>query len=284
MGKLKAEWQRTDIPEPVKVKLWLAMKENTSHPSWQQAVARMEFSQEEEKYVRTSYDTYRALKQEIRLMPVSVVEALDNQELRRWILSVRLEPQAQTAPVEAGPPALASNDWSLRSLLEEGFQEWEAAVLVRVWNLPLDPADLMAGYAKSLLTSLREARRQFPGAPLAYLWVLGIARFCRNMGLSAASPEVGVFLRFERLSRRYEPWRSAAAGFVFWDDMELQEEGGSVQATALYDLIRNVVDRIQRDDLERLMAMGRGRQAVDFAPSSVAQLERRVEAAVRSGP
>jgi hypothetical protein len=88
MGKLKADWQKTDIPKHVKIQLWLAMKDNTTHTSWQQAVARIAFEESDKWYVSTTYDTYKALKQEIESMPREEIDTLPD-ELRAWIYSIR---------------------------------------------------------------------------------------------------------------------------------------------------------------------------------------------------
>lgn len=103
MGKLKPEWQKTDIPKHVKIPLWLAMKDNPTHVSWQQAIANIKFEESDDKYVRTTYDTYKALKQEIESMPKKEIDTLPD-ELRAWIHSIRqgskLEETVEQQPKE----------------------------------------------------------------------------------------------------------------------------------------------------------------------------------------
>lgn len=88
MGKLKPYWTKTDIPKSIKVKLWLAMKDNPTLESWQQAIAKMDFEKSDDKYIKTSYDTYRNLKDEIKSMPKEEIDTLHH-ELRVWVYSIR---------------------------------------------------------------------------------------------------------------------------------------------------------------------------------------------------
>ena len=88
MGKLKPNWQKTDIPKHIKIELWQAMKGNPTLTSWQQAIANMHFVEPDDKHVKTSYDTYISLKKEVKLMPLEEVETLP-QDLQQWILQLR---------------------------------------------------------------------------------------------------------------------------------------------------------------------------------------------------
>ena len=88
MGKLKPDWQKTDMPKHIKIELWRAMNDNTTLTSWQQAIANMHFVKSDDKYVKTSYDTYTSLKKEVKLMPLEEVETLP-QNLQQWIFQLR---------------------------------------------------------------------------------------------------------------------------------------------------------------------------------------------------
>ena len=86
--KLKANWVKTDIPKHVKIRLWLAMKDNPTYQSWQQSTAGGDFEESDDKYVRLSYETYKSLKDEIIQMPLEEVGTLPL-ELQSWILALR---------------------------------------------------------------------------------------------------------------------------------------------------------------------------------------------------
>jgi len=86
--KLKANWVKTDIPKHVKIRLWLAMKDNPTYQSWQQSIAGGDFEESDAKYVRLSYETYKSLKDEIIQMPLEEVDTLPL-ELQSWILALR---------------------------------------------------------------------------------------------------------------------------------------------------------------------------------------------------
>lgn len=84
MAKLKPVWMLTDIPKPVKIKLWRLMKDYPTYRSWIGAVtgkahdnAEQEcLTDDQAQYVRMSPDTYQALKGELRNMPVEEVAQL----------------------------------------------------------------------------------------------------------------------------------------------------------------------------------------------------------------
>ena len=95
MGKLKAPWVITDIPKDIKVELWRAMINNYTYIDWQKAVGKIDYEalslkdeQELNKYIKTSYETYKRLKKEIKLMPKQEVDTLP-QNLKIWIYSIR---------------------------------------------------------------------------------------------------------------------------------------------------------------------------------------------------
>lgn len=90
MGKLKPSWQKTDMPKHIKIELWRAMKDNPTLTSWQQAIANMHFVNSDDKYIKTSYDTYTSLKKEVELMPLEEVETLSH-DLQQWILQLRTD-------------------------------------------------------------------------------------------------------------------------------------------------------------------------------------------------
>jgi len=92
VGKLKPDWMKTDIPKETKIKLWRAMKDNPTHKSWQQSIAKNSklFTEDEDEYVRTSYETYTALKNEVEEMPLNEVLSL-SQDLQDWIVEIRSE-------------------------------------------------------------------------------------------------------------------------------------------------------------------------------------------------
>jgi hypothetical protein len=93
--KLKASWQITDIPWHIKATyLWPAMKNASTYTSWQQELARMNWNQEDEKYlqhVKTSRETYTSLKDELLEMPVNEIDKLPS-DIRSWILDIRKPP------------------------------------------------------------------------------------------------------------------------------------------------------------------------------------------------
>jgi len=90
MAKLKATWMRTDIPKHIKIELWRLMKDNPTYSTWSIAIAHSDFKEEEDKYIRTSRDTYQALQAEIRAMPIEEIRTLPP-DLQIWIRAVRPE-------------------------------------------------------------------------------------------------------------------------------------------------------------------------------------------------
>jgi hypothetical protein len=66
------------------------MRDNPLHTSWQQAVAGIEFAEEDDRFVKTTAETYKRLKKELEEMPGSEVDTLPV-ELKDWIYSLRPE-------------------------------------------------------------------------------------------------------------------------------------------------------------------------------------------------
>ena len=111
MAKLKANWMRTDIPKDIKVKLWRAMKDNPTYSAWLIAIARYDFEKEEEKYIRTSRDTYQALQYEIGEMPIEEIRTLPS-DLQIWIRGLRQELSEELrAEPEEEVRAIVSRMW-----------------------------------------------------------------------------------------------------------------------------------------------------------------------------
>lgn len=89
MAKLKPKWQKTDIPKSSKIKLWQIMKDNPTQISYDKAIAHLDISKEEERWIYPlSRDTWRSLKREIIEMPYEEVISLP-QDLQDWILQLR---------------------------------------------------------------------------------------------------------------------------------------------------------------------------------------------------
>ena len=86
MGKLKAKWEKTDIPKDTKIKLWRIMKDCKTYNDRKAYIANHEelFDKEEHDkcsaYVR---DTFKALEREIKDMPLSEVSSLPD-DLQKW--------------------------------------------------------------------------------------------------------------------------------------------------------------------------------------------------------
>lgn len=93
MGKLKAKWEKTDIPKDTKIKLWRIMKDCKTYNDRKAYIAKHEelFDKEEHDkcsaYVR---DTFKALEREIKDMPLSEVSSLPD-DLQKWIIELRPE-------------------------------------------------------------------------------------------------------------------------------------------------------------------------------------------------
>ncbi|MFC1930344.1 hypothetical protein ACFLWE_00400 [Chloroflexota bacterium] len=120
MAKLKPKWRKTDIPKHVKVKhLYKALMESATFQEWTQVLARMSWDKEDEAYCKYSRDTYKALQDEIREMPITEIKTLP-EDLRAWIYDVRgIEPENQVKEVQE----LSSSSISEVSLLEESQRD-----------------------------------------------------------------------------------------------------------------------------------------------------------------
>lgn len=91
MAKLKASWVKTDIPKKIKIKLWSAMRETSTHKAWEEYIAEhpdLFEAAEKQKHLVMSRDTYKRLQSEIREMPPHEVQSLPK-ELQQWIKDVR---------------------------------------------------------------------------------------------------------------------------------------------------------------------------------------------------
>lgn len=118
MAKLKLKWEITDIPKDTKIKLWHIMKDNKTYRTFTGYASKHFdelFTTDETNYAGVSRATYKALKDEILLMPKEEVKTLPD-DLQAWIQQLRPELKDQMlegetkakAEPEGGPGLPAS--------------------------------------------------------------------------------------------------------------------------------------------------------------------------------
>jgi len=76
MAKFKPDWQKTNIPKPIKTELFKVMFDNPTQAAREQAVAKLDLGKENDRWLRTSRDTFKKLAEELIEMPLSEVDAL----------------------------------------------------------------------------------------------------------------------------------------------------------------------------------------------------------------
>jgi hypothetical protein len=76
MAKFKPDWQKTNIPKPIKIELFKVMMDNPTQTAREQAVARLELGQENDRWLKTSRDTFKKLTQELLEMPLIELDTL----------------------------------------------------------------------------------------------------------------------------------------------------------------------------------------------------------------
>ena len=76
MANFKPDWQKTNIPKPIKIELFKVMFDNPTQAAREQAVAKLNLGKENDRWLRTSRDTFKKLTQELMEMPLSEVDDL----------------------------------------------------------------------------------------------------------------------------------------------------------------------------------------------------------------
>lgn len=76
MANFKPDWQKTNIPKPIKTELFKVMFDNPTQAAREQAVAKLDLGKENDRWLRTSRDTFKKLTQELMEMPLSEVDDL----------------------------------------------------------------------------------------------------------------------------------------------------------------------------------------------------------------
>jgi len=99
MAKFKPDWQKTNIPKPIKIELFKVMMDNPTQTAREQAVARLDLGKENDRWLKTSRDTFKKLAEELMEMPLSEVETLP-ENLRTIIKEKR---KIMTTVVDAIP-------------------------------------------------------------------------------------------------------------------------------------------------------------------------------------
>lgn len=90
MKKTKPKWVKTDIPKDIKIKLWRIMRNNPTYDAWSKDLAKRDFDENEEKFIPRSRDSYKALQDEIKQMPIAAVRELPF-DIQVWIRELRPE-------------------------------------------------------------------------------------------------------------------------------------------------------------------------------------------------
>ena len=174
--KLKPSWMQTDMPKDIKIELWRLMQNNPTYGSWWRALAKIDtekfgLSQEEErKFIKTSNETYKRLKQEIQLMPKSEVEKLP-EDLQQWITDMRPELTEEPAIVPKPKEVVEDKkhfddlvDLCQRILLICEYHEYNLIYVKTIGELPeFESGMAFSGKYRVLQNSLLDhLKAQFP--------------------------------------------------------------------------------------------------------------------------
>jgi len=148
MSKLKPSWVKTDIPKSIKVQyLWKAMMEAPTYTGWQQALAKMEWPEEYDKYCRTSQDTYKSLQDEVREMPETEIRTLPD-DLKAWIGDVRGIPWDRLNDTKRvlGEQVEPQTDPNIAKAKEDHLAEIYSLLKDLLDNMPYEPPHLTDEY------------------------------------------------------------------------------------------------------------------------------------------
>lgn len=141
----KPKWQKTNVPKRIKIILWGIMKDNPTQNAREQAIARLKFGKEDDKWIRTSRDTFRALKAELIEMPESELETLPL-DIREWTKGIR----ENQPPVSANNQNSAINKHILVPQRSENVIKSKSGLLPeKTWQL------FLLGYKTQFLNWLR---------------------------------------------------------------------------------------------------------------------------------
>jgi len=134
VSKLKPKWVKTDIPKDTKIKLWRIMRDNPTYDSWSEGIANLQYGLDEkdDKYVKTSRDTYKSLQEEIRKMPISEVLLLPA-DLRVWVQELRPDTQckSEVGTTEQDSLVLEARKKHYQDLLQL-LQRWKEELVFEV--------------------------------------------------------------------------------------------------------------------------------------------------------
>jgi len=158
VSRFKQPWVKTAIPKALKIELYRIMKDNTTQPTREIAVAKSEaiaaMSQELKKYLAYSRDTFKRLKSEMEEMPLSEVLSLPK-ELQDWILELR-----PVLRVELAKQGLKQH---------EGTPNWIDDHVVKYNELPLIP-DCLSKLVVEYLPGARVSKGTKLTIPSAQYW------------------------------------------------------------------------------------------------------------------
>jgi len=116
MPKLKPNWVKTDISKDTKIKLWRVMKANFTYGTFTWYVSSHFddiFDKDDNKYGFMSRQTYKALQDEIREMPIQEVQTLPP-DLQTWVQQLR--PELASIPADDKSASTLANHVIAESL------------------------------------------------------------------------------------------------------------------------------------------------------------------------